>query len=156
MGYTCYSLVDIFGGYDQYPLDVTSRDMTAFQTPIGPFRLTRLPQGFTNSVAVYQRMMTFIMAPEIPKTFNVFIDDGGIKGSKDYYDNAPVNGNSGIRRFIWEHAVNLERILFRLEEAGLTVSGVKMSVAGPSLGLVGTNVSYEGRKIQTTKLNKVA
>jgi len=156
MGYTCYSLVDIFGGYDQYPLDVTSRDMTAFQTPIGPFRLTRLPQGFTNSVAVYQRMMTFIMAPEIPKTFNVFIDDGGIKGSKDYYDNAPVNGNSGIRRFIWEHAVNLERILFRLEEAGLTVSGVKMSVAVPSLGLVGTNVSYEGRKIQTTKLNKVA
>ena len=31
-----------------------------------------------------------------------------------------------------------------------------MSVAVPSLGLVGTNVSYEGRKIQTTKLNKVA
>jgi hypothetical protein len=156
MGYTCYSLVDIFGGYDQYPLDISSRDVTAFQTPIGPFRLTRLPQGFTNSVAVYQRMMTFIMAPEIPKTFNVFIDDGGIKGSKDYYNNDPISGNSGIRRFIWEHAVTLERILFRLEEAGLTVSGVKMSVAVPSLGLVGTNVSYEGRRIQTSKLNKIA
>ena len=156
MGYTCYSLVDIFGGYDQYPLDESSRDITTFQTPIGPFRLTRLPQGFTNSVAVYQRMMTFIMAPEIPRTFNVFIDDGGIKGSKDYYDNATIDGNSGIRRFIWEHAVNLERILFRLEEAGLTVSGVKMSVAVPSLGLVGTNVSYEGRKIQSSKLNKIA
>ena len=52
--------------------------------------------------------------------------------------------------------MNLERILFRLEEAGLTVSGVKMSVAVPSLGLVGTNVSYEGRRIQPTKLNKIA
>jgi hypothetical protein len=156
MGYTCYSLVDIFGGYDQYPLDESSRDITTFQTPIGPFRLTRLPQGFTNSVAVYQRMMTFIMAPEIPRTFNVFIDDGGIKGSTSYYDNETISGNSGIRRFIWEHAVNLERILFRLEEAGLTVSGVKMSVAVPSLGLVGTNVSYEGRRIQSAKLNKIA
>jgi hypothetical protein len=100
-------------------------------------------------------MMTFIMAPEIPRTFNVFIDDGGIKGSTSYYDNETISGNSGIRRFIWEHAVNLERILFRLEEAGLTVSGVKMSVAVPSLGLVGTNVSYEGRRIQSAKLNKI-
>ncbi|CAH7675815.1 hypothetical protein PPACK8108_LOCUS10882 [Phakopsora pachyrhizi] len=31
--------------------------------------------------------------------------------------------NPGIRQFIWEYAVVLERVLFRIVEAGLTVSG---------------------------------
>jgi hypothetical protein len=45
------SLLDIFLGYNQALLALKSRDLTAFQTPIGLLRLTRLPQGGTNLVA---------------------------------------------------------------------------------------------------------
>ncbi|MBW0481165.1 hypothetical protein O181_020880 [Austropuccinia psidii MF-1] len=53
-GRACYGLGDIMGGYDERELDVTTRPLTTFETPLGRMQLTRLPQGATNSVAVYQ------------------------------------------------------------------------------------------------------
>jgi len=44
-------IIDLFSGYDQIELDVRSRDLTGFQTPIGLLRMTTLPQGATNLVA---------------------------------------------------------------------------------------------------------
>lgn len=155
MGRKVYSLLDVFGGYDQWTLAEESRDFMTFQTPIGPVRLTRVPQGYTNLVGAYQRMMVALMAEEIPEFMNVFIDDGRVKGPASYYDNVTIPGNPGIRKLIWEHAVNLERILFRFEEAGLTVSGRKAAIAVPELDIVGTRVSFEGRKIDQKKVNKV-
>ncbi|CAH7684965.1 hypothetical protein PPACK8108_LOCUS19418, partial [Phakopsora pachyrhizi] len=56
------------GGYDQRELNMDSRPLTTFDTPLGrlTFRLTRLPQGATNSVAVYQAQMMWILQDEIP------------------------------------------------------------------------------------------
>ncbi len=45
------SMIDFFSGYDQVELDVGSRDMIAFQTPLGLLWMTKLPQGATNSPA---------------------------------------------------------------------------------------------------------
>ena len=50
IGYITASLVDFFSGYDQLGLALKSRDMTAFQTPLGLLRMTSVPQGATNSV----------------------------------------------------------------------------------------------------------
>jgi hypothetical protein len=47
----CYSMLDLFVGYDHRMLDISSRDLTSFQTPLGAFRCTVLPQGATNAVA---------------------------------------------------------------------------------------------------------
>jgi hypothetical protein len=44
-------MIDLFSRYDQIELDVKSKDLTGFQTPIGLLRMTTLPQGATNSVA---------------------------------------------------------------------------------------------------------
>jgi len=44
-------LINLFSGYDQIDLNVKSRDLTRFQTPIGLLRMTTLPQGATNLVA---------------------------------------------------------------------------------------------------------
>jgi len=44
-------IIDLFSRYNQIELDVRSRDLTAFQTPIGLLRMTTLPQGATNLVA---------------------------------------------------------------------------------------------------------
>ena len=68
------------GGYDERELAQESRPLTTFETPLGRFQLTRLPQGATNSVAVYQAQMMWVLQEEIPKNVGIFIDDGGIKG----------------------------------------------------------------------------
>ncbi|KAK4701125.1 hypothetical protein P7C70_g5112, partial [Phenoliferia sp. Uapishka_3] len=155
-GRACLGLADVYGGFDQRVLAEESRDLTTFQTPLGPVRLTRLPQGATNSVAEYQRVMVHVLAEEIPEYAGVFVDDVGIKGPTTIYDNEPIKENPGIRRFIWEYAVTLERVLFRIEEAGLTISGPKAAVVVPALNIVGTVCSLEGRSMSKASKNKIA
>ncbi|KAK4698933.1 hypothetical protein P7C70_g7335, partial [Phenoliferia sp. Uapishka_3] len=155
-GRACLGLMDVFGGFDQRDLADESRDLTTFQTPLGAVRLTRLPTGATNSVAEYQRAMVHILAEEIPEYAGVFVDDVGIKGPKSTYNDEKVAWNPKIRRFIWEYAVTLERILFRFEEAGLTGSGPKAAAVVPELNIVGTVCSKEGRKVSKATRNKIA
>ncbi|MBW0573503.1 hypothetical protein O181_113218 [Austropuccinia psidii MF-1] len=89
------------GGYDERELDVITRPFTTFVTPLGRMQLTRLPQGATNSVAVYQAQMTWILQEEIPESVGIFIDDGGIKGPRSLYNHKTLPENPSIRRFIW-------------------------------------------------------
>ncbi|MBW0567378.1 hypothetical protein O181_107093 [Austropuccinia psidii MF-1] len=51
-GRACYELGHIMGGIDERELDVSTRTLTTFETPLGRLQLTRLPQGATNSVSV--------------------------------------------------------------------------------------------------------
>ncbi|PLW57900.1 hypothetical protein PCANC_01042 [Puccinia coronata f. sp. avenae] len=154
-GRACYGLGDIMGGYDERALDPISRPLTTFDTPLGRFQLTRLPQGATNSVAVYQAQMMWILQEEIPDHAGIFIDDGGIKGPVSDYNNESLPWHSGIRRFIWEYAETLERVLFRIEESGLTVSASKLAACVPALEIVGHVVCKEGRRMAKSKVNKI-
>ena len=154
-GRACYGLGDIMGGYDERELDPSSRPLTTFETPLGRLQLTRLPQGATNSVAVYQAQMTWILQDELPQHAGIFIDDGGIKGPESDYGGEVLVENPGIRRFIWEYAITLERILFRIEEAGLTISGEKFACCVPSLDIVGHVVTKEGKVMSKKKVNKI-
>jgi hypothetical protein len=156
VGRTCYGLVDIMGGYDQQELHPSSRPMTAFDVILlGGMQLTRLPQGATNSVAVYQAQMAWILRDDLPEVVQIFIDDAGIKGPKSDYGGAVLPENPGIRRFIWEYAVALERVLYRIEFAGLTVSGKKFAVCVPALDVLGHELSCRGRSVVVSKKNKV-
>jgi hypothetical protein len=99
--------------------------------------------------------MMWILQDEIPHNVGIFIDDGGIKGPESDYNQEPLEENPGIRRFIWEYAIILEQILFRIEEPGLTVSGKKFACCVPALDLVGHVVRKEGRKVAKKQLNKI-
>ncbi len=59
----CYitSLVDLYSRYDQMLLDPRSKDLTAFFTPLRLLRNTTLPQGATNSIAQFVRVMNLIL-----------------------------------------------------------------------------------------------
>ncbi|MBW0548433.1 hypothetical protein O181_088148 [Austropuccinia psidii MF-1] len=117
-------------------------------------QLTRLPQEATSSVAVYKAQMTWILQEEIPEIVGIFIYDGGIEGPTSLYKQKKLPKNPLIRRFIWEYAINLERSLFRIEEAGLTISGSKLACCVPALDMVGHVVSFKGRTISKQKINK--
>ncbi|MBW0550292.1 hypothetical protein O181_090007 [Austropuccinia psidii MF-1] len=154
-GRACYGLGDIMGGYDERELDITTRPLTTFETPLGRLQLTRLPQGAKNSVAVYQAQMTWILQEEILEHLGIFIDDGGSKGPRSTYQHKTLKENQPIRRFFCEYALTLERILFRIEEAGLTISGSKFACCVPALDIVGKVVSLGGRNISKQKINKI-
>jgi hypothetical protein len=159
-GRACYSLLDLFVGYDHRALDVSSRDLTTFQTPLGAYRCTVLPQGATNAVAIFHGDVTFILEPETPHVAKVFVDDTGVKGPASRYETTDggyetVPGNTGIRRFIWEHLSDVHRVLHRLGHAGATVSGPKISIAVPEVAILGHKCNYEGRVPEDSKAAKV-
>jgi hypothetical protein len=136
------SLIDFFSGYDQVELDVKSRDLTAFQTPLGLLRQTRLPMGATNSVAQFVRIVTKILEDRIPEDCLPFVDDIGIKGPMSCYDNEEVC--PGVRRYILEHIQSLDRTIERLERAGCTI-GTKSQFYIEGIRIVGFVYDTKGR-----------
>ena len=159
-GRSIYSVLDMYWGFYARIMDPESRDMTAFQTPIGPLRIVSLPMGFTNSPAEFQACMTFILQDEIPNVAGVFIDDIPIKGPESRYataggDEPTVPQNPGIRRFVWEHLQDLHRILHRIGEAGGTVSGKKMQLCRSDVEIVGQKCSSRGREPTDSKVQKI-
>ncbi|KAJ3979281.1 hypothetical protein F5890DRAFT_1390859, partial [Lentinula detonsa] len=61
----------------------------------------------------------------------------------------------GIRRFIWEHLQNVNRILTRMTYAGGTFSGLKAVITASEAVVMGHLCSYEGRKIDHSRLDKI-
>ena len=155
----CYSMIDLFVGYDHRTLDISSRDLTSFQTPLGAYRCTVLPQGATNAVTVFHGDVTFILTPEIPNIAKPFLDDIAVKGpatryeTKEGYEAIPEN--TGIRRFIWEHLNDVHRILHRLGHAGATASAPKLFIATPEVIVLGHKCTYEGRIPDDSKTAKI-
>jgi hypothetical protein len=78
-------MMDLYSGYDQRALHEESHDLTTFGTPLGPHRLTMLPQGHANAVQVYQGDTAFILQDEIPDYTSPFIDDVPVKSVKTRY-----------------------------------------------------------------------
>ena len=159
-GRACYSMLDLFVGYDHRTLDVSSRDLTTIQSPIGALRLTCLPQGWTNAVAIFHEDVTFILEPEIPHVAWPFVDDCGIKGPASRFETEEgsyevIPENAGIRKFIWQHLNDVHRILHRLGCAGATVSAKKLFVAVPEVVILGHKCNYEGRVPDDSKIARV-
>ncbi|VDC02641.1 unnamed protein product [Peniophora sp. CBMAI 1063] len=160
-GRACNSVFDLFWGFDARRLHPNSRDMTAFQTPLGALRLTAMPMGFTNSPAEFQNCMVFILGPEIPEIANIFIDDLAVRGPETTYPD--INGeperlseNPGIRRFIWEHAQDVLRVMHRILCAGATFNPLKAQIARRSVIILGQTCTPEGRCVENQKAEKIS
>ena len=149
-GWACYGTLDLFVSFDQRTLDEQSRDLTTFQTPLGTKRLTSVPMGYTNAMQIMHGDVTFILQEEIPHITIPFVDDVPVKGPLTRYERPDgsfetIPENPGIRRFVWEHMNNFNRILQRMKKVGGTFNGKKLVVCAPSAVVVGHRCSYEGR-----------
>ena len=159
-GRACYSTFDLYVAFDQRKLDPRSRDLTTFQTPLGTFRLTSIPMGYTNSFQIMHNDVTFILQDEIPEVANPYADDVIVNGGKTRYEQEDgtyevLPQNPNIRRFIWEHLQDVNRVLQRFEAYGATASGPKASFARPYGIIVGHKCTYEGRIPDESKIQKV-
>lgn len=160
-GHQCFTVFDLFWGFDARKVAPESRDLTTFHSPLGLLRITSMPMGFTNSPAEFQKCMTFILQDEIEAgKANIFIDDLPIKGPKTQYldsDGKPetIAGNPGIRRFIWEHAQDVHRIMHRVMHAGATFAPKKVQACRPEVIIVGQKCTPEGRCPEDEKIDKI-
>lgn len=159
-GRQCYTAFDLHWGFDARKIHPTSRDLTAFMSPLGLLRLTSLPMGFTNSPAEFQACMAFILKDEMPHIADIFIDDLPIKGPVTVYPDENGNpevlkDNPGVRRFIWEHARDVHRIMHRIGHAGGTFSPPKIQLARREVIILGHKCSPDGRSPDPAKVDKV-
>jgi hypothetical protein len=148
------SVLDMFSGYDQIALDHRSRNLTGFQTPLGLLRATTLPQGATNSVAQFVRIITKVLRDLLAHVARPFVDDIAV-GTRRNID-MKEEAMPGVRRFILEHIQNLDKTLLKLERAGFTVSGKKMQLCMDSIELVGYVCDSNGRHPKQTSVSKIA
>ena len=150
-GRACGGMFDLYVGYDERLLDPASRDMTTFQTPYGALRLVTLPMGWTNSVPIFHEDVTAILKEEIPEYTTPYIDDVPVRGPKSRYElpdgtYETIPENKGIRRFVWEHVNNANRILQRMKYCGGTFSGKKTIICAEEIQVLGHLCGYDGRK----------
>ena len=115
-GYSIYSQIDLFSAYDQFQLAKRSRDLTAFQSPIGLTRMCVLPQGATNSVGHIATAMNKILKEFIPDKTQPYIDDIPIKGV--LYSARDSTEVDGLRKFVKDHMDDVKMILkgFRISK----------------------------------------
>jgi hypothetical protein len=156
----CGSLLDLFVGYDERALAKSSRDYTTFQTPFGAMRLTTLPMGWRNSVPIFHDDVTFILRPEIPHVTQPYIDDVPVRGPATRYvlpsgEEERIPENPGIRRFVWEHFQDLNRICQRMKYSGGTFSGFKSNLCASEIELLGQRCTSEGRLPNEARVLKV-
>ena len=147
------SLLDFFSGYDQMELAEVSRDLTSFMTPIGLLRMCTLPQGATNSVAQFTRNILRILRDLIPDVCRSFLDDICVRGPTTDYDGEEAA--PGIRRFVLEHLINLDKVLVNIELSGCTVAGQKSQFCRTTAVVTGYLCGTYGRKPEEKKVVKI-
>nr|GAT43393.1 predicted protein [Mycena chlorophos] len=160
-GRACGGCLDLYSGYDHRDIAEGSRDFTTFQTPFGALRLVKLPMGWTNSVPIFHDDVTYILQDEIPHTTIPYIDDVPIRGPGTRYEDTEgkpevIPENSGIRRFVWEHFENLNRVVQRVKYCGGTFSGSKSVLCAGEFHVVGHLCSFDGRRADEDRVGVIA
>lgn len=155
-----YTTLDLYVSFDQRQIDVRSRDLTTFNTPLGAFRLTAIPMGWTNSPAVLQGDVSHIYRDEIPHVTLPWADDIPIKGPKTRYERPDgtfetIPGNPGIRRFVWEHFQDVHRIIQRAKAHGVTFNGKKAFIGVPEADILGHDCNYDGRIAKPSRVQTI-
>lgn len=151
-GRTLLSAFDLKGGYDQAWLERNSRDFTTISTPLGNYRLTMIPQGWTNAVPAYQRTMTQAYGDLMPNPLVFYLDDGVLMGTreKDEHETRP-----GIRNFVYKHLSDIDEILRRAVLLGITFSWAKSYLCCTEIKVLGAYCGTEGRRCCPKRVDKV-
>jgi hypothetical protein len=117
--------------------------------------------GWTNSVPIFHDDVTFILQPEIPDFTVPYIDDVPIRGPETRYvlpdgTEERIPENPGIRRFVWEHFQNVNRIIQRTKYCGGTYSGFKSTLCAEEIVAVGHRCTPQGRLPDPKYIDKIS
>lgn len=154
-----YTGLDLFVGYDHRTIHPDSRDFTTFDTSLGSMRLTRLPQGYQGAVAIFHGDVVFILQAETgcaPSFLDdIFMHGQGTRHETEDGGYVMLVENPRIRKFVYDHFCDVNRVLHRLRHAGATVSALKLQMGVPELGALGQVMTYEGRIPEEGRVVKI-
>lgn len=122
-----FSVLDATEGFHQVKIDPKSRHFTAFLTPMGLYKYTRVPFGFVNSPAIFQRAMNEVLGPGLYKRCAAYVDDIIVFGRTEE-----------------EHNDNLEWVLNRCKLFNLKISPAKCQIAKREVQFLGKKLSVKG------------
>lgn len=133
------SSIDLELSFHQVPLELQSREVTAFSVPgRGHFQYKTMPFGLTGSPATFQRLIEKILGPDMEPFVFSYLDDV-IVATRTFED----------------HMKWLKEVLRRIKEAGLTINPDKCMFFRNEIRYLGFMVNNEGVKIDPAKLAPV-
>ncbi|KAL0841643.1 hypothetical protein ABMA28_015295 [Loxostege sticticalis] len=134
-----FTSLDLKSGYYQIPMAEGSRHLTAFVTPDGHYEYTRMPFGLVNAPAVFQHMINKALGKDRYDLAIPYMDD---------LLSPAASINEGLDK--------LRKILISLRNAGLTLNLSKCYFFKRELDYLGYEVSCEGLRPGTKKIEAVA
>lgn len=137
-GNTIFTSLDLLSGYWQVPMAPKSREVTAFSTPSGHYEWLRMPFGLKTAPLTFQRMINSIFTGLLGKTVFAYLDDI-IVASKDQES----------------HLESLQKVLQKLEEAGLKAKLTKCEFLKAKMKFLGHVVDGEGIHTVDDKIKAV-
>lgn len=132
-GATIFSKIDLRDAYNQILLKKDVRDLTTFDSPIGPCRYTRLSAGLCNAPELFQRVLEDILAD--------------IEGAQCYIDDIIVFAKDKT-----EHDARLFQVLTRFDELNISLSQQKCEFGKDEVEFLGYEFSKGGIKPSKSKL----
>lgn len=126
-GHKVFSVLDATEGFHQVNLHPDSRHFTAFLTPIGLYQYKRVPFGFTNSPAIFQRAINEVLGPGLYRRCAAYVDDIIVFG-----------------RTQEEHDDNLQWTLSRCHQFNLKINPAKCQFSKSSIKFLGRLISEKG------------
>lgn len=133
-----FSVVDLFQGFHQVPLDEESLDVTSFSTADGSFRWKVLPFGLNVSPNSFSRMMNLAFAGASQIQFFLYLDD------------VIVIGNS-----VTHHLKNLEEVFQICRKRNLKLHPHKCKFFRSEVTYLGHKCTAEGIYTDPNKLHCV-
>lgn len=124
-GAKIFSLLDCSSAFLQLPLTEESSFLCTIATSFGRYRYLRLPYGLTSSPEIFQHFVHEMLE--------------GLPGVIAYFDDILVFGRS-----IEEHHNNLNLVLKRIKETGMTLNLGKSKFCVSSINFLGHQISSRG------------
>lgn len=136
VGSSIYSHLDCSEAYNQVEVDEKSSELLTINTHKGLYRVNRLQPGLKSAPGAYQQLMDTLLA--------------GIDGAAAYLDDLIVFGKNEQ-----DHQKNLEAVLIRLEEYGITLKIEKCRFFQRELKYLGRIVDAQGTRPDPEKVEAV-
>ena len=134
-----FAVFDLTSGYYQAPIDVESRNYTAFLTQEGLYRWLRLPMGLTGAGSYFQHSLTTQVLTGLIQS-----------GVELYLDDCMVHANT------WEQFLERLRTVFlRFRDSGVTLNPSKCILGLSQVEYVGHTISKDGLHFTRDKLDSV-
>ncbi|KAF9756178.1 Transposon Ty3-I Gag-Pol polyprotein [Nosema granulosis] len=117
--------IDLKDGGFQIPIRECDKEKTAFYTSKRLIQFKKMPQGFKNISAIFQRAMQLILEDLLESSCLVYVDDILVFGET-----------------IEEHDKNLRKVLDRLEQSNLVENKEKRIIRVENIKFLGYEISF--------------